>query len=69
MFESPGLLLALFAALIFFGGKKFPELARGLGQGIKEFRKAQMDDEDETPKKAVSASENPKAEEIQEKKA
>ncbi|HWR00489.1 MAG TPA: twin-arginine translocase TatA/TatE family subunit [Chlorobaculum sp.] len=69
MFESPGLLLALFAALIFFGGKKFPELARGLGQGIKEFRKAQMEDEDETPKKAASATEKPKDGENQEKKA
>jgi sec-independent protein translocase protein TatA len=28
------------AVLLFFGAKKIPELARGLGQGISEFRKA-----------------------------
>ena len=29
--------------LLFFGAKRIPELARGLGQGIKEFRKASDD--------------------------
>lgn len=29
--------------LLFFGAKRIPELARGLGQGIKEFRKASED--------------------------
>ncbi len=29
--------------LIFFGAKRIPELARGLGQGIKEFRQASKD--------------------------
>ncbi len=28
------------AVLLFFGAKKIPELARGLGQGISEFRRA-----------------------------
>lgn len=35
------LILAL--ALLIFGAKKLPELARGLGQGIKEFKKASRD--------------------------
>ena len=30
-------------ALLFFGGKKIPELMRGLGQGMKEFKKAAKD--------------------------
>ena len=30
-----------------FGGKKIPELAKGLGSGIKNFKKAIKDDEDE----------------------
>jgi sec-independent protein translocase protein TatA len=33
------LIIALFV-LIFFGAKKIPELAQGLGKGIREFRKA-----------------------------
>ncbi|MGM0507505.1 MAG: Sec-independent protein translocase subunit TatA/TatB [Bacteroidota bacterium] len=31
------------AVLLLFGAKRIPELARGLGQGIKEFRKASDD--------------------------
>lgn len=29
--------------LIFFGGKKIPEIAKGLGEGIREFKKASRD--------------------------
>jgi sec-independent protein translocase protein TatA len=32
--------LILAVALLLFGGKKLPELAKGLGQGIREFKKA-----------------------------
>lgn len=32
------------AILLFFGGKKLPELMKGLGSGIKEFKKASGDD-------------------------
>ncbi|MDZ7606033.1 MAG: twin-arginine translocase TatA/TatE family subunit [Cyclobacteriaceae bacterium] len=35
--------LILLIVVIFFGAKKIPELARGLGQGIKEFKKASTD--------------------------
>ena len=39
-----GEILLIFAAfLIFFGAKKIPELAQGLGKGIREFRKAARD--------------------------
>ena len=34
------LILVLGVALLLFGGKKLPELAKGLGQGIREFKKA-----------------------------
>ena len=34
------LLVILLIALIFIGPKKLPELAKGLGQGLKEFQKA-----------------------------
>ncbi|WP_044416500.1 Sec-independent protein translocase subunit TatA/TatB [Halarcobacter anaerophilus] len=32
--------------LLLFGGKKIPELAKGLGSGIKNFKKAVKDDEE-----------------------
>lgn len=35
--------LIVLAILLLFGAKRIPELARGLGQGIKEFRKASDD--------------------------
>lgn len=34
------LILILFAILVLFGAKRIPELARGLGQGIREFKEA-----------------------------
>ncbi len=37
--------------LLFFGGKKLPELARGLGKGIKEFKDASSGIEKEDEKK------------------
>ena len=40
------LLIAL-VVLLLFGGKKMPELAKGLGSGIKNFKKAVKDDEDD----------------------
>ncbi len=45
--------------LIFFGGKKIPELMGGLGKGMKEFKKA-MKEEDEpaTPPAATEEKKN-----------
>ncbi len=34
------ILLIFLVVLLFFGGKKIPEIARGLGKGLREFRKA-----------------------------
>lgn len=39
----PEVLLILAIVLIMFGAKKLPELAKGLGKGIKEFKKASSD--------------------------
>jgi sec-independent protein translocase protein TatA len=41
------LILILALILIFFGAKRIPDLAKGLGQGIKEFKKATREVSDE----------------------
>ncbi|MDR9416333.1 MAG: twin-arginine translocase TatA/TatE family subunit, partial [Gracilimonas sp.] len=40
---APEVLIIAIFILVFFGAKRIPELARGLGQGIKEFRQASDD--------------------------
>ena len=42
---GPEILLIFFAILLLFGGKKIPELMKGLGSGIKEFKDATKEDE------------------------
>ncbi|MFT5749325.1 MAG: sec-independent protein translocase protein TatA [Ancylomarina sp.] len=37
--------IIVFALVLLFGGKKIPELMKGLGQGMKEFKKATDTDE------------------------
>jgi sec-independent protein translocase protein TatA len=39
--------IVILAVLLLFGARKIPELARGLGQGIKEFKKATREVTDE----------------------
>lgn len=46
----PGLIIILVAILLLFGGKKIPELMRGTGKGIKEFKKGLKDEDEETEK-------------------
>ena len=41
------IIIILVIVLILFGGKKLPELARGLGKGINEFKKASREVSDE----------------------
>jgi sec-independent protein translocase protein TatA len=38
---APEIILIILAILLLFGGKKIPELMRGLGKGVKEFKEAQ----------------------------
>jgi sec-independent protein translocase protein TatA len=44
---TPEIILILLVILIFFGAKKIPEIAQGFGKGIREFRKASRDIQDE----------------------
>lgn len=45
------IVLILGVLLLFFGGKKIPELMRGLGRGMKEFKDASKGEGTETPEK------------------
>jgi len=47
---GPEIVLILVVVLLLFGAKKLPELARGLGSGIKEFKKATNDINSEVQK-------------------
>ena len=53
MFENIGgseLLLILVVIFFLFGAKKIPDIAKGIGEGIREFRKAARDIQEETTK-------------------
>lgn len=46
---SPGhIILILAVVLLLFGGKKIPELMKGLGQGVKEFKDASKGSNEKT---------------------
>ena len=45
-----GIVLIVIVVLLLFGGKKIPELMRGLGKGVKEFKDATKKDENDADK-------------------
>jgi len=56
---TPGwkeLMLIFLIVLLVFGGKKLPEIARGLGQGLKEFKKARDDIRDAIEEESMHAN-------------
>ena len=65
--QIPGgfeLILILAVVLLLFGGKKIPQLAKGLGEGIRNFKKSVKDPEEtevakseDEPKKVESSEE------------
>ena len=57
------IILIILVIVVFFGAKKIPEIAKGLGQGIREFRKAVRDGQ------AESVNETKKLDEKNDKKA
>ena len=44
---APELIIIVVLVLLLFGGKKIPELMKGLGKGIKEFKSASKEESDE----------------------
>ncbi len=51
------ILVILAVVLLLFGGKKIPELMKGLGSGIKEFKNAAKDEQSATTKKEEETKE------------
>ena len=62
------LILIVGVVLLLFGGKKIPELAKGLGKGIKDFKKAVNDDDEPIAEKAkeIEAKAESVADEVKE---
>ncbi|MCF7687455.1 MAG: twin-arginine translocase TatA/TatE family subunit [Cephaloticoccus sp.] len=44
---GPELMMIMFIVLLLFGGQKLPELAKGLGKSVREFKKAASNVEEE----------------------
>ncbi|MGO9379723.1 MAG: twin-arginine translocase TatA/TatE family subunit [Dissulfurispiraceae bacterium] len=55
MFSTQDFLIIAAVVVVLFGAKKIPELAKGAGEGIRNFKKAMNDpgEVDVTPKKSV----------------
>jgi sec-independent protein translocase protein TatA len=58
---GPDLIIILLIILVLFGAKKLPELARGMGQAVKEFQKAKDEFSDELHKAGKSETETAKS--------
>ena len=50
------IVLILLVVVLLFGGRKIPELMKGIGQGMKEFKKASQFDPDEEKKKETTTT-------------
>jgi len=55
---APEIILIVLALLLLFGGKKIPELMRGMGKGVREFKDAQngVDKPTDKPEENTKAS-------------
>ncbi|HOU95854.1 MAG TPA: twin-arginine translocase TatA/TatE family subunit [Bacteroidales bacterium] len=48
------IVLILLIVVLLFGGRKIPELMKGIGHGLKEFKKATKDDPEEEKKEILN---------------
>ena len=63
--SMPELLVILAIVVLLFGAKKIPELAKGMGSGIRNFKKAMKEDEEEE----MAAAQPQKSEQVEQKAA
>jgi sec-independent protein translocase protein TatA len=59
-FGMTEIILILLVVVLLFGGRKIPELMKGIGQGMKEFKKASRVEDDPDKMSAESKSEEKK---------
>ncbi len=63
MFESPTQwIIILVIILVLFGGSKIPEIMRGMGSGMREFKKGLREDDEEKPAASDKDKESSKTE-------
>ncbi len=65
---GPEVIIILFAILLLFGGRKIPELMRGMGKGIKEFNNARATIETELKEGMKEVEEKNKTEKASQEK-
>jgi len=63
----PEMLIILAIVVLLFGAKKIPDLAKGMGRGIKDFKKAIKDDEEDIKEVASKTTDDVETK-IEEKK-
>jgi len=66
--SMPELLIVLAIVVLLFGAKKIPDLAKGMGKGIKDFKKAIKEDEPDA-KEIASTQSDSVEQKIEEKKS
>lgn len=57
-FGTTEIIVVILVLLLLFGGKKIPELMRGLGSGVKEFKKATSLEEEPEPRRSYDRSDD-----------
>jgi sec-independent protein translocase protein TatA len=59
-FGATEIILILLVVVLLFGGRKIPELMKGIGQGLKDFKKASRVEDEPDKMKAESKEESKK---------
>ena len=59
--RTPELLIILLIVVVLFGANKLPQLGKGLGEGIRSFKKSFSGDDEEKPATPRSGDAGPKA--------